>query len=156
MEWAKFGCIDSFPYHGSGIDSIYHSSELISEIGEGCQEDSDCGMANAFCHRKLDGGAVCTCDIAYTPSTDRLRCLATYRGLLSATSLGHACHAHLECQLADPNSICNAGVCDCASGNATTCGSNNTGCYKHTFQVKVFMNGLENSLSPQKKIIPCS
>ncbi|CAG7816273.1 unnamed protein product [Allacma fusca] len=103
-------------------------------IGESCHEDADCSMANAYCHRKLEGNSVCTCDIAYTPSSDRSRCLPTYRGLLSPASLGYPCHAHLQCQLADPNSICSHGICDCVTSRNSMCSAKNTGCPKHTFQ----------------------
>ena len=108
---------------------------MFAGVGEPCQEDGDCSVANAYCHRKLDGKSVCTCDVAYTPSSDRTRCLPTYRGLLSPASLGYPCRAHLQCQLADPNSICNHGVCDCVASRNSMCSAKNTGCPKHTFQV---------------------
>ena len=108
---------------------------MFAGVGEPCQEDGDCSVANAYCHRKLDGKSVCTCDVAYTPSSDRTRCLPTYRGLLSPASLGYPCRAHLQCQLADPNSICNHGVCDCVASRNSMCSAKSTGCPKHTFQV---------------------
>jgi len=110
--------------------------DCFSEIGQPCQEDRECSVANAYCQRKLDGNSVCTCEIAYLPSADRSRCLPTYRGLLSATTLGYPCHTNLECQLADPNSICIGGNCDCAVSNSTECNAKNTGCHRSTFQVR--------------------
>lgn len=100
-------------------------------------------MENGFCQHKLDGHSYCTCGIGFTPNSDRTKCLPTYRGLMSTTSLGYPCHFNLECQMSDPNSICKDGICDCASVKANStlgCSAKNTGCHKQTFQVLLTMH----------------
>ncbi|XP_021968540.2 low-density lipoprotein receptor-related protein 2 [Folsomia candida] len=106
-----------------------------TKVGHHCKVDSDCTFENAYCQRKLDGSAVCACEVSFSPSSDGTRCLHTYRGILSPTTLGYPCHANLQCQLADPNSLCILGICDCSSQNSTKkCNAVHTGCHPSTFQ----------------------
>ncbi|XP_015513499.2 low-density lipoprotein receptor-related protein 2 [Neodiprion lecontei] len=55
-----------------------------------------------------------------------------------AISLGLACTADIECQMADSGSRCLEGVCDCAiRGNGSfACGAQRTGCAPGTFQCR--------------------
>ncbi|XP_034949588.1 sortilin-related receptor isoform X2 [Chelonus insularis] len=56
----------------------------------------------------------------------------------SAVSLGLTCTNDLECRMADANSRCIGGVCDCAiRGNGSyPCGARRTGCPGGTFQCR--------------------
>lgn len=58
-----------------------------------------------------------------------------------AVSLGFPCSSDLQCQLADRESRCVEGVCDCVvKKNGTEfCGRENTGCSPATFQVRLLI-----------------
>ena len=58
--------------------------------------------------------------------------------VLSPISLGQPCLWDLECQLADTNSRCHEGVCDCnmRANNGTWCSAKRTGCAPGTFQCR--------------------
>ena len=58
---------------------------------------------------------------------------------LTPISLGLACSWDVECQMADRNSRCIDGVCDCARRmvtNGTWCSAKRTGCHAGTFQCR--------------------
>ncbi|KAK0171105.1 hypothetical protein PV328_008866 [Microctonus aethiopoides] len=56
---------------------------------------------------------------------------------LTPVSLGLTCNNDLECRMADTNSRCINGICDCKiSGGNNTCGARRTGCPVGTFQCR--------------------
>ncbi|XP_058789526.1 putative vitellogenin receptor isoform X2 [Phymastichus coffea] len=59
-------------------------------------------------------------------------------GAPSPVSLGLACRRDAECRLADPESRCAEGVCDCVrrAGNGTWCSARRTGCLPGSFQCR--------------------
>lgn len=56
----------------------------------------------------------------------------------TAVSLGLSCRTDLECRMADPQSRCIEGICDCATrGNGSfACSAKRTGCSAGTFQCR--------------------
>lgn len=59
---------------------------------------------------------------------------------MTPVSLGLSCSNNLECQMADSNSRCINGLCDCSAirtrNNSYTCGATKTGCQIGTFQCR--------------------
>uniref|UniRef100_T1J2G9 EB domain-containing protein n=1 Tax=Strigamia maritima TaxID=126957 RepID=T1J2G9_STRMM len=107
-------------------------------LGAGCTSDNECRTLdpNSHCTPRDLKTSFCTCGRGYTVSADGLRCVTTYKGIFDQpSSLGKHCRNSEQCQLRDPYSICDGGICRCVE-ETPRCNSKNSGCHNDTFQCR--------------------
>ncbi|KAK2703926.1 hypothetical protein QYM36_017746 [Artemia franciscana] len=100
-----------------------------------CESDKDCKFSSGRCKN-----GACKCvnsQILYNNkcmnngTEDALRSLK-----LEPITIGYACESDFQCSLADPESFCNRGVCDCILEGNGLCGAKQNGCFRNTFQCR--------------------